>query len=50
MDALITTYLDLDYLSFVTSLFAAFSVGVLLAVIAWLVSYLVFVCLRFFKM
>lgn len=49
MIELITTHLDNDFLSFLSSLFGLVPAGVLLAVMGWLVSYLVYGLLALFK-
>ncbi len=45
------SYINQDFLSFLGSLVApCFVVGLLLGVIAWTISYLIYVSVRFFKM
>lgn len=48
MDVL-TLYFDQGILDFLVSLFGAFPVGILLAVLAWMVSITVHACFRWLK-
>jgi len=45
------SYINQDFLSFLGSLVGPlFAAGILLGITAWIVSYLVFVTIRFFRM
>ena len=49
MIELLATYYDQSFVDFLASLFGAVPAGVLLAVIGWLVSYLVYAAISLFK-
>lgn len=49
MIAVLETYIDQGFLDFLAQLFGAAPAGVLLAVIAWLISYLVYAAFSLFK-